>query len=117
MKPKSNKAMQALFAEKFCGECFGNVFQAAVAAGYSEKNAKKNAYKLLSVPYVQQCIAEINGSVKASVKPDTQARIADAARIKVFWSSIMDDEDEETKNRLRASELLAKASGMFNNDW
>ena len=29
----------------------------------------------------------------------------------------MNDEDEPTKNRLRASELLGKAKGMFNNDW
>ena len=29
----------------------------------------------------------------------------------------MNDEDEQIKNRLRASELLAKGKGMFNDEW
>jgi hypothetical protein len=31
--------------------------------------------------------------------------------------SIFTNEDEPTRDRLKASELLAKAKGMFNNDW
>ena len=40
-------------------------------------------------------------------------RIADMEEINEFWTSVMRDKDESTKNRLRASELRAKASGAF----
>ena len=116
-KPKSKKQMQARFAEKFCGECMGDAVQAAIAAGYSETNARKNAYKLLKIPYVLECIAEFNSKINVSVTPEERPRIASAIRIKTFWSDVMNDEDEIMKNRLRASELLAKAAGLFNNDW
>ena len=39
-------------------------------------------------------------------------RIADMEEINEFWTSVMRDKDESTKNRLRASELRAKASGL-----
>ena len=38
-------------------------------------------------------------------------RIADMEEINEFWTSVMRDKDESTRNRLRASELRAKASG------
>lgn len=43
--------------------------------------------------------------------------IADIADIKAFWTAVMNDSEEVMKNRIRASELLAKAAGAFNNDW
>lgn len=40
-------------------------------------------------------------------------RIADMEEINAFWTNIMRDKGEETKERLKASELRAKAAGAF----
>lgn len=40
-------------------------------------------------------------------------RIADMEEINEFWTSVMRDKREETKDRLKASELRAKAAGAF----
>jgi len=113
--------MQALFAEKFCGECLGNAEQAAVAAGYSRTYARKNAYKLFGVPYVQKCILEYNKKAAAqeadTEPPETKYQIATIADIQAFWTDVMNDDEEMMKNRIRASELLAKAKGAFNSEW
>lgn len=101
---------QKLFAEYYCGEHLGNAEQAAVAAGYSARYARGNAYKLVSNSGVQEYIAELN----AKTESETVATVTD---IKAFWSTVMNDEDMAMKDRLRASELLAKAGGMFNNEW
>lgn len=101
---------QKLFAEYYCGEHLGNAERAAVAAGYSPKYARSCSSRLVANPIIQAYIAELNS------KTDSEA-VATIADIKAFWTTVMQDEDEMVKNRLRASELLAKASGMFNVDW
>lgn len=40
-------------------------------------------------------------------------RIADMEEINAFWTNVMRDKGEETKDRLKASELRAKAAGAF----
>lgn len=40
-------------------------------------------------------------------------RIADMVEINAFWTDIMRDEAQEPKDRLKASELRARAAGMF----
>ena len=40
-------------------------------------------------------------------------RIADMAEINAFWTDIMRDDTQEPKDRLKASELRARAAGMF----
>ena len=40
-------------------------------------------------------------------------RIADMEEINAFWTNVMRDKGEETKDRLKASELRAKAAGGF----
>lgn len=99
-----------LFAEYYCGECLGNAEQSAIKAGYSPKYARGNANKLVANSCVQAYIAELNAKTESEI-------VATISDIKAFWSRVMNDEDEMMKNRLRASELLAKAGGMFNNDW
>lgn len=101
---------QKLFCEYYCGECLGNAEKAAIKAGYSVAYARGNASKLVAKSGIQAYIRELN----AKTESDNIATIKD---IKRFWSDVMNDEDEIMKNRLRASELLAKAGGMFNNDW
>lgn len=101
---------QKLFCEYYCGECLGNAEKAAIKAGYSVAYARGNASKLVAKSGVQEYIRELN----AKTESDNIATIKD---IKRFWSNVMNDEDEIMKNRLHASELLAKAGGIFNNDW
>lgn len=101
---------QKRFCEFFVGECIGNITQSAKKAGYSENYSYHMAYKLLENVEIKNYIEELS-------KKDTQSRIASADEIQSFWSDVLKDTEEEMKNRLRASELLAKAKGLFNNDW
>lgn len=39
--------------------------------------------------------------------------IADKAEINAFWTEIMRSDAQELKDRLKASELCARAAGMF----
>lgn len=101
---------QQLFCEYYLGECCGNAEQAAIKAGYKASSARTGASKLLQNAQVKQYIAQ------KSAKIATDA-IASIQEIQAFWTKIIRDENELIKNRLRASELLAKAKGVFNNDW
>lgn len=88
----------------------GNAEKAAVKAGYSPAYARGNANKIAANSCVQAYIAELTAKTDAET-------VASIANIKTFWTRVMNDEDEMMKNRLRASEYLAKASGVFNSDW
>lgn len=101
---------QKLFCEYYLGECCGNAEQAAIKAGYSKKSARTGANKLLQNAQVKAYIAQKSSEIATN-------NIASIQDIQTFWTNIMHDEAEPTKNRLRASELLAKAKGMFNNEW
>ena len=48
---------------------------------------------------------------------DVPKRIATVDDIKAFFTEIMNDTEQATKDRIRAAELLAKTAGAFNNDW
>jgi phage terminase small subunit len=86
------------------------VVQSALKAGYSNSYANHLAYKLLENIDIQDYIKELS-------KGGESKRISTAEDVQRFWSSVMNDTNEQMKNRLRASELLAKAQGIFNNDW
>jgi len=43
----------------------------------------------------------------------TPAEIADREERQGFWSSVMRDDAQQMRDRLRASDLLAKSSGDF----
>lgn len=101
---------QKLFCEYYCGEYLGNAEQAMIAAGYSPTYARGNASNLIANDSICEYIAEIN----AKTQSKTIATIID---IKSFWTRVMNDEDEMMQHRIKASELLAKAGGAFNNDW
>lgn len=101
---------QKLFCEYYLGECHGNAEQAAIKAGYKQKSARSGASKLLQNAEIKAYIAEKSKQIATN-------NIATIQNIQEFWTSIMNDEDEIVKNRLRASELLAKAKGMFNTEW
>lgn len=92
------------------GECAGNAEQSAIKAGYSAKCARSTGYKLLQIAEIKRYIAEKSAEIATD-------NIASIQEIQEFWTAIIRDIDEPMKNRIRASELLAKAKGMFNVDW
>lgn len=98
---------QKLFCEYYCGECLGNAEKAAIKAGYSVAYARGNASKLVAKSGIQAYIRELSAQTESE-------NIATITDVKAFWTNVMNDEDEIMKNRLKASELLAKAGGMFN---
>lgn len=111
---------QILFCQYLIGECKGDKAQAAIKAGYKEASARTSAAKLLKRRDVQQYITQLNDEVAQNYTQEVakcvKYNIASIAEIQAFWTKIMNDENEPMKNRLRASELLGKSKGIFNND-
>lgn len=101
---------QKLFCEYYCGKHFGNAYQAAIAAGYSPKTAKSAKQQIMEKHGVKEYIEDL-------MCKDTQKRIATVDDVKAFFTEIMSDPEQATKDRIRAAELLAKTAGAFNNDW
>ena len=95
-------------AEYYSGECLGNAEMAAIKAGYSKRYARGNAYKIIKRKRVRDYIEYLT-------QETVNERIATIEQIKEFWTEIMNDENAKDRDRLRASELLAKAHGIF--DW
>lgn len=95
---------QRAFAEHYAA-C-GNAAEAARKAGYSERTARSQGQRLLTNADILEYIGELQSE-------NANARIATMGDVKAFWSRIMNDADARTADRLRASELLAKAAGAF----
>lgn len=83
----------------------GNATEAAEKAGYSVKTAYSIGAENLKKPEIQKFIAEHS-------KPKEENRVATAQEVLEFYSSVMRDQEEMTKNRLRAAENLAKRFGV-----
>lgn len=107
------KAQYKLVAIYYCGITVGNAERSVILAGYSPKYARGNAYKIVARKEVQDYIKYLT----ELREDDIQAKIATMQDVKRFWSNIMNDSRLKTKERLKASELLAKANGAFDNTW
>ena len=79
-----------------------NATQVAIRAGYSPKTAYSIGQRLLK-----------NVEVQAVMKEHRKKFIADRETRQKFWTDTMLDKNEDMKNRLRASELLAKSECDF----
>lgn len=104
---------QKLFCEYYCGKYIDDPVKAALAAGYAQTTARANVSRLLKNVEIQKYIAELNSKAQSKFNK----KIATIADVKAFWTDVMNNKNEIMKNRLRASELIAKAGGAFNNDW
>ena len=114
MKEPQIKAQFKEFAILYCGEAQGNAERAAIMAGYSPRYARGNAHKLVARRDVQEYIQYLN----VVGMPNKAQHIAAIADIQAFWTSVFNDPTYEIKDRLRASEMLAKSRGAFNtNEW
>lgn len=114
---------QKRFAEYYIK--LGNVAQAAIKAGYSEKYAYADAAKLLGNPRIREYI-------KPKIDKKHEAQIADASEVLTFLTSVLRGNVTEEipifftkgvqklaaknptlKDRVKAAELLAKRYALL----
>lgn len=95
-----------------------NKTEASRLAGYKAKtdnhlakigheNAQK--FNLLIQPYLESKVEDMNEEIDV----EEQGSVMTLREIFLFWSNIINDTDVDIKERLRASEMLAKAQGGF----
>ncbi len=86
----------------------GNATASYLKAGYeAEGNAAEvNASRLLRNAKVLEYIKERNEQLEVEV-------IADITETKRFWTELLRDENADMKDRLKASEYIAKTNGAF----
>ena len=76
--------------------------EAARLAGYKARD--DNGFQSIGSENLRKLVVYIAERDKILETP----RIADMEEINAFWTNVMRDKDEETKDRLKASELRAK---------
>lgn len=95
-------AKQKLFADYYIQT--GNAVESAIKAGYSVNYANAQSYRLLDI--VGDYIKEKNKALESHT-------IADMQEVKEFWTNALRDDEIEFKDRLKASEFIAKTNGAF----
>ena len=84
----------------------GNATEAATKAGYSRKTAKQTGYENLKKPYLVDYIKHRNKEIESK-------RIANMKEVKEFWTQLLRDAEADPRDRLKASEYIAKTNGAF----
>lgn len=82
----------------------GNMKKAMIDAGYSETYADRNSKYLLGI---------IGADIKAQQDEIKQEGIKSIADIQQWWSDVVGDDQQEMRDRMKASELLVKSQGGF----
>lgn len=119
-KGKATEERWRLFVEAFCGVAAGDQARAAELAGFKGKTRdalSETGRRLLQRPEVQTLIEE---------KRKANPLVKDGDALRAFWSSVVDGgvvvevkngrkrkNSPAMKERLKASELLGKAQGLF----
>ncbi len=85
-----------------------NLTEATINAGYTCKNPRAMGYQN-SVRF-KELIDKRRLEIKQEIKKDS---IANLEEVFEFWTKVFTDKNEAMKDRLKASELLAKAKGGF----
>ena len=110
MEEPSVSVKDRLVASFYMGEALGNAEKSCIMAGYSERYARGNAYKIVARSGVQKYIQYLQSLTQ-------DEKIATIKEIQTFWTDLMLNGEVKTSDRIRASELLAKSQGAFTNDW
>lgn len=99
--------MLSVKQQKFCEYYveLGNATEAAKKAGYSVKTAYSIGTENLKKPEIRNFIDELTATEK-------NKRMASAEEVLEFFAEVMRNENEMTKNRLKAAENLAKRYGL-----
>ena len=82
----------------------GSPTETARKAGY--KNPSRRGWELIRRPKIQQAIQERENI-------ERRPHIADRQRRQEFWTEVMEDENQQMKDRLKASENLARSEADF----
>lgn len=98
MKPTEK---QKRFADYYLAS--GNAEEAARKAGY---NARGNTTKLLQNTTIRKYIDERNRQLESD-------RIANMEEVKQFWTNTLRNDENDMKDRLKASEYIAKTNAAF----
>jgi phage terminase small subunit len=101
MADKKLTAKQKKFADEYIKT--GNAELSAKIAGY---NARGNTTKLLQNTTIREYIEKRN-------KQLDKITIADMAEVKEFWTNTLRDKEADLKDRLKASEYIAKTNAAF----
>ena len=101
MRVSKTKQQQVILNYKANG---GNMKKAMIDAGYSESYADKNSKYLLGI---------IGEEIKEQQNEIKKEKIKDITEIQEWWTTMMNDENQDPKDRIKCSELLAKAQGAF----
>lgn len=104
MKNRKLTPKQQAFADYYIET--GNATESAIKAGYSESTARSIGAENLTKPNIQKYIEERNKEIESK-------RIANMKEVKQFWTEILRNDMYETKDRLKASEFIAKTNGAF----
>lgn len=98
---------QQNFADEYikCGNA-AQAYRQAYPSCKTQRTAETNGSKLLRNAEVLEYIANKNKEI-------ANDRIADMQEVKEFWTGILRSGTEETKDRLKASEMIAKTNGAF----
>ena len=96
------------FVDAYMGEAAGNATTAAMAAGYSQRNARPQGSRLLTK-------ANIHAAIRARVQADPA--VADREARQRLWTDIAFGRNgfaqARLRDRLKASELLGRSQADF----
>ncbi|WHY76076.1 terminase small subunit [Neobacillus sp. WH10] len=87
----------------------GNATESYKRAGYSATSdniAGVESHKLLRNPKIVEYIEQRNKQLESD-------RVANMEEVKQFWTNTMRDNEAEIKDRLKASEYIAKTNAAF----
>ena len=87
----------------------GNATQSYIDAGYKASTrevAEANGRRLLVNDKVRVYLEDVNKQLQ-------DRSIADMTEVKAFWTNTMREKESDLKDRLKASELIAKTNGAF----
>jgi phage terminase small subunit len=94
--------------KKFCDNYIksGNATESAIKAGYNKKYVATNTTKLLKNTNIQEYIEERN-------KQLDKKTIASLEEVLEFLTSVIDDEDANKSDRLKAADMRLKTLGAY----
>ena len=104
--------------KRFCEEYLkdSNAVQAAIRAGYSPRTAQWAAQWINAENHKKphsKFKPELREYIDTQLKAMSKDTIASAEEVLEFLSEIMRNKHEETRNRIKAGELMGKRHGLF----
>jgi len=102
------KFVQALLKGKTQRQAYYEAFPKS--KNWLEANVDSKACNLAKNDKVQARLNDLRGKIVEKQEKDA---IYDAKQLMEFWTSILSSDEHNLQNRIKASELLAKAQGVF----